>query len=512
MKVAGKIFLEKLREAAFSILPIFVIVLILGTTVVPLSFHNILTFVLSSFLLVFGLLLFTNGAESSMLLMGTGIGSSLSKARRMFVFIVSSFILGMIITIAEPDLMVFASQIASVNNWVFIFAVGMGVGFMVTIAVLRIIFQVKMKYILLGSYALVLILMFFAPQNFIAVAFDASGVTTGPISSPFILSFGLGVSAVRASKKAQEDSFGLIGLASVGPILFVLILSLFLRDTTLIPTTVETAGGSGGTLLSIFGLFGENVLLYMREIGIVILAILLAFFVFNFTLLKLPKTKIKKILVGLAVTYVGIVIYLTGVSVGYFPISSIIGYGLMNFGGLPFVIALMLVIGFGIVVAEPAVHVLSQKVYEITGGSISKKIMFISISISMSVAMILSIVKVIYNIPFIYFIVPLYVAILILMFFTPQIFTSIAFDSGGVASGPMATSFLLPLTTGIALSLGTGAMVDAFGTIAFVSSMPLLTLQILGVAFKIHQKKKLALAQGKQKLKNVKIEILEFSE
>lgn len=507
MKQAVSVFFKKFWEALVTILPIFFVVLILGVTIVPLTVADLIIFFVASLFLVFGMFLFTNGAESSMILMGQGIGSSLSKSRKILIFLVSSFVLGAIITVSEPDLMVLAGQIASINKWVVIATIGAGAGFFCMLAVLRIIFQVKIKYVLLIAYSTVLLLLFFIPQELAAVAFDASGVTTGPISSPFILAFGLGVSAVRASKKSQEDSFGLIGIVSIGPILFVELLGVFMPNITVVPVAASeqiVLSSAAQVVKEIL----KSMLNYAAEVGVVILAIMIIFFAFNAKMLKLPKNKIRKILVGIVVTYVGIILYLTGVNVGYLPISYTIGTVLTE-KSLALILPILAVIGAGIIVAEPAVHVLVSKVYQITDGAISKKIMFIALILSMVVGLVLSYLKVYFNISFIAILVPIFIVILVLLLFAPQIFIAIAFDSGGVASGPMATSFLLPLTIGAAAASGT--LGGGFGTIALISAMPLLTVQVIGVLFKIKQRKLLK-NNAKQNGVKTRIEIMEFAE
>ena len=511
MKQKRNLFFSKFAESILSILPIFIAVLCLAAFVSPLSDSDYVTFIIASAFLVIGIFLFNTGAESSMLVMGENIGGTLSKSRRLTLFIVSAFVLSLIVTIAEPDLVVFATRVAQDYKWFFILSVGVGVGLLTTLAVMRIVFQIKISVILFIGYALILLLMLVVPADFVSVAFDASGVTTGPISSPFLLAFGLGVSAVRASKNSQQDSFGLIAISSIGPILIVLFMGLF---TGLTPAGADSFATSSTLITSseIFTNFIGAFVKYLKEIGLIIGAILFIFIIFDIKMLKLPKSRIYKLLIGLLFTYIGIVTYLTGVTVGYLPISSIIGYNVFTWGGYYLLIPLMIIIGFAIVAAEPAVHVLNKKVYEITNGVISKRVMFISIAISVVVALIISVFKVIYQIDIVYILLPLYSLVLLLMLFSPQIFVSIAFDSGGVASGPMSGSFILPFVSGLALSLGQLTANSALGVIAIVSSTPLLTIQILGIIFKVVKNKEIANQNKIAKRRRSSVEIINFGE
>ena len=511
MKKKTSLFLERVKEASLGVLPVYLIVLVVGIIIIPMSFNDIVQFTLSSFLLVMGLLLFTIGAESSMLTMGESIGSNLSKSRKIVLFVITCFVIGFFITIAEPDLAVFATQVASTNKWLFMIAIATGFAFFMTIAIFRIIFQIRVSYILFAAYSLVLVLMLLIPNNFIAIAFDGGSVTSGPISTPFILAFGLGVSAVRPSKKSQESSFGLVGISSVGSIIMVMIMGLFMSPESIVSNTVPTQLPLL-TFKEMFIEFVEKIVIYLGEVGLVISAIFIVFLFFNYTMLKLPKTKIYRTIVGLVITYLGITIYLTGVTVGYLPVASVLGYKIMVTGGILLLLPLLIIIGFTIVFVEPAIHVMNKKVYEITQGQISKKTMLVAYAISMAISMILASFRVVYKIDYFLLLFPLYSIILALILFTPQIFVSIAFDSGGVITGPMSTSFLLPLISGVAVYLGSSVTEGSLGTIALIATIPLLTIQLIGVMFKY---KRYKLAKSKQVItprRRSKVEIINFGE
>lgn len=502
----AKNILSKLKESVISIIPIVLIVLILGLTISPLSSYDIIKFLISALLLIIGMPLFTVGAESAMHTMGSSIGSHLSKSRKLATMLIFSFLLGLIITIAEPDLSVLASQVASINKWLFIFIVALGVGLFLTLAVLRIIFQIKMKTVLIVSYLIVFALMIIVPANYLPISMDSGAVTTGPISVPFILAFSVGISAVRSGKSEENDSFGLIALTSVGPLITTLLLCIFaggdINSTQTIIT--ETQSGSASLMFSEFGVeLLENVL----EILVVLIPIVVFFFAYNAIYLKFPKTQILKIIVGLIYTYFGIVIFLTGVMTGFFPIASVIGYNISISKHSWLLIPIAAIIGLFIVLAEPAVHVLNKKVEDLTNGIISKTVMMIAISIGVSLSLIIAILRVLYQINYIYLILPIYALCIICAIFCPTIFTSIAFDSGGVASGTMATSFILPFVMGVAEANGINVMVGAFGTVAFIASLPILIILIIGLIYNYISHKKSVKEKAKVKKP---VEIVEF--
>ncbi|MFA6860141.1 MAG: DUF1538 domain-containing protein [Clostridia bacterium] len=495
----------KLNDSLMSVLPIALIVIFLSITIVPVSAYDLTLFVISTIFLVFGMELFNRGTERSMLPMGENIGSNLSKSRKLTNFVICSLLFGFIITLAEPDLLVLAGQVLSINKWVFIIAVAIGVSIYMLIAVLRIIFQVKITYVLFITYFTIIVLMFFVPESLLAITFDAGAVTSGAISVPFILALGAGISAVRASKNSKDDSFGLIALTSAGPIIVTMILCLFIEPNVEVTRTVITESVNQN-FINIFGDFGKAILDNMFEIFIILVPIALIFFVFNAKELKLPRSRIRKIVMGLIYTYLGLTLFLSGVSVGYLKLSSIIGYQIAkNYDWL--LIPLSLIFGLVIAFAEPAIQILNKKIEDITSGIIRKKVLFITLAIGISVSMVMAVCRVIFEINILYMILPCYALMCILLFFSPRIFSAIAFDSGGVASGSMSASFLLPFVIGICTALGNDIMVSVFGTIALVATVPILSLQCLGLIYKITKKRR----ENKiRKLKSAKVEILEF--
>ncbi len=500
-----KNFLSKLKESFISIFPIAIIVVVLGVTVASLTGYDISKLVIACFFLIFGMALFSLGADASMLNMGAYVGGNLSKSRKIWVFLLLSLMLGFIITIAEPDLAVLASQVTAINKWLFICIVAIGVGIFLALAVLRIIFQVSISKVLIIAYSIMIVLMFFVPNSFLPISIDAGAVTTGPISVPFILSFGLGVSAVRGGTTSEDDSFGLIALTSIGPIISTMILSIIVGEASQASQTVNIIS-ENGDFFKLINELGSSLLNNFTEIALVLAPIIIFFFIYNAVELKLPRTKILRIIVGIIFTYIGIVIYLTGTIAGFFPIASIIGYQITSKISW-LLIPVCLVVGFFIAFAEPAIHVLNDQVAEITNGVISKKIMMLTVATGVALSLIISVLRVLFNINYIYLIAPLYIACIILCFFVPKIFVSIAFDSGGVASGSMATGFILPFVMGVCQASGVDVLTGAFGTISLIACLPIFSILIVGTIFKIITDKQ----KAKQKAKNVvPVEIIEF--
>lgn len=475
--------IEKRNEALKAVLPIIGIVLLLSFTIAPIPPGILLLFLFASVLLIIGMMFFTLGAELSMVPMGERLGTKMAKSMRLEIVLLLCFLLGFVITISEPDLQVLAEQVPSIPNLILIIAVASGVGFFLIMAMLRMLFRIKLSLLLIIFYMLVFILTFFVPKDFLAVAFDSGGVTTGPMTVPFIMSLGVGFAAVRSDKHAEEDSFGLVALCSIGPILAVLLLGFLYHP--------EEAGYTPAALpdvqdsVALWHFFVDSFPEYMKEISLSLLPIVVFFGVFQIVSLRLRKKTLLKILVGIAYTYVGLVLFLTGVNVGFMPAGNYLG-GLIAALPYPFIlIPIGMIIGFFIVKAEPAVYVLMEQVEEITSGAISGRAMGLSLSLGVAVSVGIAMLRVLTGIPIFWFIVPGYLIAVCLSFFVPKIFTAIAFDSGGVSSGPMTATFLLPFAMGACQTVGGNIVQDAFGIVAMVAMTPLIAIQLLGAVYQI---------------------------
>lgn len=481
--------LHKLKESLPAVLPVAAIVLLLCITVVDASVNFILMFLLGAVLLTAGMIFFTLGADISMMKMGQSIGSHITKSRKIPFIALVCLILGIIVTVAEPDLRVLADTVPMVDSTVLIVSVALGVGIFLVISFFRVYLQVKLSYILIVMYTLTFVLALspLIPNNFIATAFDSGGVTTGPITVPFIMALGVGLASVRGDKTSQEDSFGLVALCSIGPILTVLILGAF-NDTSSVTASSESISVCDSFRDIIFA-YLEAVPVYFKEVAFALMPIIAFFVIFQVSSLKLPKKDVIQICAGLVYTYFGLVLFLTGVNVGFMSMGTFIGQELGSGGYYWLLIPVCAVIGYFIVAAEPAVHVLKQQVEDVTDGRISEKSMGVSLALGVAVSAGLSMLRVITGIPIWYILVPAYLFSLVMTFFVPPIFTAIAFDSGGVASGPMTATFLLPLAIGACEARGGNTLTDAFGLVAFVAMTPLVTIQMLGLISKFKSAK-----------------------
>jgi len=482
------ILTEKWKEAYTSVLPITLIVLVLCFLWVPAPSGAMLGFLLGAVMLVIGMGLFTLGTDLAMTPIGEHVGSAMTRSKKLWLIMLISFLVGMIVTISEPDLQVLAEQVPAVPNMTLILAVAIGVGLFLVVALLRILLHVPMKWLLLACYIAVFALASFVPDSFLAVAFDSGGVTTGPMTVPFILALGVGVSSIRSDANAENDSFGLVALCSVGPILAVMILGLIFRPTGASQSTTAAVLDAADTR-ALTGMFAHAFPHYMKEVAIALLPIAAFFVLFQIFVLHLKRREVFRIVMGLIYTYVGLALFLTGVNVGFMPMGNYLGQSLGALDVRWLLVPIGMLIGYYVVSAEPAVHVLSKQVYELTAGAIPQKALGLSLSIGVSVSVGLSMLRIITGIHILYLLIPGYLVALLLMFFVPPIFTSIAFDSGGVASGPMTATFLLPLAMGACIAVGGDVATDAFGVVAMVAMTPLITIQILGLVFKFKQKK-----------------------
>lgn len=496
-----KNFWLKLKESFFSVIPITLVIVALIIFLVPTDMDSVIILIISAVLLILGISLFSLGADNSMIELGQNIGSTLSKSKKIWLMMLLSLVIGFMITFAEPDLMVLATQVQQFSTlqsvWIFIATVSLGVGIFLMLAILKLVFRWKLSVILAISYSIIIVLAFFVPQQFMPIAFDSGSVTTGPISVPFLMTFGLGLSAVRSGNN-EDDSFGLIALSSAGPIMAVMILSMFLGSGSGEVIT-ETVAHS-----SVLAELGHAVSSYISDVALIILPIVVIFMLFQIFAFKFPKQKVIKMLVGFFLTYIGIVLFLTGVECGYLNIGTIIGeyIGSLDYRWIAIPIGFLL--GALAILAEPALQVLKKQVEDITGGVLKKKVIVIVVSIGVACSVAFAVLQAMYDFSLLYILIPVYIIAIGLGFFNTNLFTAVAFDSGGVATGAMAVSFILPFVTGLSTSASKG-----FGTIALIAAFPILTMQILGCIYKC------VLIFGKRrklKLQNNIVEIIEFED
>lgn len=479
---------EKIVESLSSVLPVTCIVLILCITITPMPLDPLMLFLVGATLLTVGMGFFTLGVDMSMMIVGEKAGNHLAKSKRLPLIIFTCFLVGFIITIAEPDLQVLAKQTPAVPDMVLILCVALGVGVFLALSFLKILFGWNLSKILVICYSVLFLTSIFVPKEFLAVAFDSGGVTTGPVTVPFIMALGIGLSAIGRSKDSDSDSFGLLALCSVGPVLSVMILGLVYQSSASAyePMVLPSIANSQDLWMA----FQSQLPAYAWQVFWALMPILLFFLVFQVFFLKLRVRQLIKILVGLIYSYIGLTLFLTGVNVGFMPAGNYIGHKLASLPYHWIMIPIGMLIGYFIVKAEPAVQVLNKQVAEVTGGAISEKTMMTGLSIGMAISLGLSIFRVMTALPLLMFLIPGYALALGLSFVVPPVFTAIAFDSGGVASGTMTAAFLLPLTMGICEALGGNIVTDAFGIVAMVAMTPLVIIQLMGVSY--HYKTKRA--------------------
>ena len=499
--------LAKMKETAVSVLPVMVIVLFLGFTFVPLDKYLLARFVMGGLFLILGLTIFLLGVGLGIQPMGERCGAELTKKRSLTLLLIVAFIIGFIVTAAEPDIQVFGDQVRSifpfVNKLSITFVIAGGVGLFIMLGLLRAVLNLSLKWTFLISYTLLFLISFFAPGSFIGIAFDSGGATTGPMTVPFIMALGLGVSSVRDD---DDNSFGLTGVCSIGPVMAVLIYAIMLKTGGAFETTLaENAAGtgsassttaaliSGGFFARIFSPFGAAAGHVFREAMISIAPLFILFIIFQLLLLKMTKRQVIRIIIGFIYAFIGLTIFLIGVNGGFSQAGAALGQKLgeltVSRGGAWYILLIGtgLLLGAIIVCAEPAVWVLSEQVEQVSGGTIKRRVLLVFLSVGTAIAIGLAMWRAVSGFNLKYILIPGYIISMVLMFFCPTLFSGIAFDSGGVASGPLTSTFVLSFTLGAAAS-GKGGN-DSFGVIALVAMMPLLAIQIMGIIFKMKQRK-----------------------
>ncbi len=470
----------KIKESALSVIPVALIVLVINLTpFTTFSAKELLVFCICAVLLIIGMALFNLGADMAMTPMGEQVGSGLPKSGKFKLLLAICFVMGVFITVAEPDLSVLASQVKDIiNSTALTITIGVGVGLFLVIGVLRIVFRLHLAHLMTFFYmilfALGAIIVERGNASFLPLAFDSGGVTTGPITVPFIMALGLGVSTALADKHDRESSFGYIALCSIGPVLAVMVLGLTASgevNYTLPDYSIDNKLGS-----ALFTTIGHT----CTEVLIALAPIVAFFFILQCTILKLPKKRISQIIVGIFYAFFGLVLFLSAVAVGFMPIGYKMGVCLAEHK-----IALSVfsfVLGMTVVLAEPAIHVLNKQVEQVTGGAVKRKSMLIALSVGVGLAILLSVIRAIFDFSILYYLIPGYLISLGLSFFVPKLYTAIAFDSGGVASGPLTSSFILPFLIGVCFALHgeSKILLDAFGLVSMVAMTPLISIQALG--------------------------------
>ncbi|WP_422479549.1 DUF1538 domain-containing protein [Pleomorphochaeta sp. DL1XJH-081] len=472
---------RKFRETALSVVPLLLIVIVLQLTIAPIGWDAVGVFAIGSLLIIVGLSLFLLGTEIGIVPVGQNTGSALVKKRNLPLMLTVGFIIGVVITIAEPQVQVLAGQVTllapHVNKNTLVIAISLGVGLFVAVSFARIIFSTSYRYLILTFYLMVMVLAILVDSFFLGIAFDAGGATTGPMTVPFILALGVGVAGVRKSKNSEQDSFGLVGIASIGPIAAVLIMGLGGKTES---SSVGFSETETAVEIGFSGVLGSSAIEVVQALA----PLALLFVIFQITLLHQQRRTVIRMIQGLIYAGVGLVLFLVGVNGAFMPVGRLLGASIGASSHLWVLIPIGLFLGAVVVLAEPAVWVLTDQVRDVSGGSINRSMVLVFFSIGVSIAVGLAMLRVVSGLPLALFLIPGYAIAMLLMFLSPPFFTAIAFDSGGVASGPMSSSFLLAFTLGASAAAGGDPFSDAFGIVALIAMTPLITIQLLGIIYK----------------------------
>ncbi len=495
------------KEALGSVLPIALIVLLLSISCVSLEAGVLILFLFGTFLLILGMSFFTVGSGIFMEPLGDAIGKSLNKNKKFLLPLLLCFVLGFLITVSEPDLQVLAEQVPTIPNLVLIVCVGVGVGVFLSISLLRNKKELSLRTLLIVFYVLIIGLTFFAPKEFVPTAFDSGGVTTGPMTVPFLMALGAGLASTKKGKHAGEHGFGLVALCSIGPILSVLLLSIFFKPH---PATSPYEITDVHTTTEAFSQFVNALPAYAKEVMGAFVPIVLLFVIFQLVTRRFHIHNVLKMCVGFLYTYIGLVLFLTGANVGFMPAGRLIGSIIASGSYREALMPIGMVMGYFVVSAEPAVHSLKRQVSEITNGAISQKSVGVALSIGVSISVGISMLRVLTGIPILPFLIFGYAVSLLISYFVPPIYTGIAFDSGGVASGPMTSTFMLPFAMGACEAIGGNVMTDAFGIVAMIAMTPLITIQVLGLNER--RRRMIQLKKFHHEISRIKDDILFFDE
>jgi hypothetical protein len=487
------VLISKFKEVLYSVLPITVIVTILNFTLTPMPTHVFLRFLFGAALIIIGLTIFLSGVDVGITPIGNTMGSSIAKSNKLWIVVIAGLLLGFIISIAEPDLHILAGQVSAVTSGmigknIFVVIVSLGIAILLMIGLVRIVYNFPLYKLLTVIYGIILLIALFTSREFLAISFDASGATTGALTVPFILALATGVSKLKKdSKSSEKDSFGLVAIASTGAILSVMLMSVLLKTDKI--TGVLPLADEGST--AILAPFITKLPIISLEVLIALAPILIIFLIFQKISFRLSKSKVRKILFGMIFTFIGLVIFLVGVNAGFMEAGTVVGYKLALLEEKGYVIVIAFILGMVTILAEPAVYVLTHQIEEVTSGYVKRRIVMVTLAIGVALAVMLSIIRILVpEIQLWHYLLPGYLISIGLSFIVPKLFVGMAFDSGGVASGPMTATFVLAFAQGVAEATeGANVLVDGFGIIAMVAMTPIIALQILGLVYKVKSKK-----------------------
>lgn len=485
--------ITKLKEVLYSVLPITVIVLVLNFTLTPISTPLFIRFIIGAILIIIGLTIFLFGVDNGITPIGNTMGSALTRSNKLWIVAAAGIILGFFISVAEPDLHILAGQVDAVSSGAIskiniVIVVSIGIAIMLAAGLIRIVYNFPLYIMLTIVYAVIFGLAIFTSSEFLAISFDASGATTGALTVPFMLALGIGVSSMKKDSKASEkDSFGLIGIASSGAIMAVMVMSIASKSDDVTGSLPQDSISE-----EIFKPFLREIPRLAWEIFVALLPIVVLFLIFQRVKFKLSGRTVRKIFFGILFTFVGLVLFLTGVNAGFMDVGSIVGYGMASLDNKVLVVIIGFILGFVTILAEPAVYVLTHQIEDVTSGYVSRRLVLATLSIGVGAAVALSMIRILIpGLQLWQFLLPGYIISIAMSFYVPKLFVGMAFDAGGVASGPMTATFILAYAQGAAEAIeGANVMIDGFGVIAMVAMTPLIALQILGFIYYVKSKRR----------------------
>lgn len=476
------------KESVAAVAPITIIILLVNFFLLPqkLGTYDLIGFLFGNVLLVLGMVLYGKGIKMSLEPIGEKFGAFVTSKKKVWILLLVGALLGFIVTVAEPDLNVLGEQLGNLKTTIII-TISLGVGVFLAIALLKTMLGWDFNLLILILYALVFLAALLVENKYIPLCFDSGGVTTGALTVPFLLSFGASVAGMAGGKNKEGNSFGMVAICSIGPILMMLLLCAFTRPEVNTAISHNSSSNFSELVQSYLTTAGAQ----FKEVLIALTPITVIFFIFNFASFKLPAIQLFRILFGFLYTYIGLSIFLTGVNAAYMGTGYFIGQSLASSDKKWMLMPIGAVVATFIILAEPAVGVLTKQVEEISAGAIKKHTILIALALSMAFALAFSMFRILYGISIWWVLGIGYAVALGMSFLVPRVFTSIAFDSGGVASGPMTATFLLPFAIGAAEQIqgADGILTSAYGLVATVALMPLITIQFIGLLSQLKQKR-----------------------
>ncbi len=489
--------LQKLKSAGLSVLPLVGFVLLVHFTMYKFSSSLLINFFIGCAVLIVGQVIFLTGIDNSIVPMGQFVGNSVTDQKKFYIFVIFGFIFGVLTTVAEPDLQVLAGKINAsgfgIPKMLVLIGAGVGVGALISIGLIRIVTKHSLGLILFILYGIIAVLGIFVSEKGFAMCLDAGACTTGVVTSPFLLALGIGVSKMVSANgsSSDEENFGLIALSSAGPIIVMLVFTMIFSGNS---STSEVVASNTPLWLST-----------LQDVSFSLFPLFIAFFVFELIFIKISKTERTKLLLGSCVTFVGLYLFLYGIEFGLTNMGEEFGKALASVNKLPITIAICASLGFSLAFCEPSIRILAGQVEDATNRNLKVPFIMIFMGVSIFLSIALVILQSTYNFSIWWIFGILYGLSFLMMPFVSKLFTSIAFDSSGVATGTITVAFMFPIIAGLNGSLG------GFGTLGIMGIVPVFVMELLGIIFRINvdvenkksQKLLVKLSQTEDKYSNI---------